>query len=261
MEKPQDIQIIDEPVKNNGGNTVPVVQELLHAEKYVPSELEKQIFGQRIRVENQTGIRLLLKVYGIECQWRTVLECNSSVDVGPLTDLPVKITYEPYGQVVGWVNSLYTLGGTIVPFDLIHTLSEITSDKYVLIGIKKVGELGLADDVTVKSCFCKRNPFLQNLFPAVEYHVLAGYSYLALFAGMALFRYVLGLCNDPSVCDVNVAATRLMEEWNPALYTGEHEGEAVSKIVEYIKLAKNMLLAFPRVITEEEQLLYHKIGS
>jgi hypothetical protein len=104
---------------------------------YAPSSLEKQIFGRRIRIENQSGTRLLLKISSLGGpEWKTVLEPNASVDVGSLDNIPVKATYEPYGDVRGWLYAAYK---GIITFDVVNRLEEVPGNSAVIIKIKKIG--------------------------------------------------------------------------------------------------------------------------
>jgi hypothetical protein len=214
------------------------------------SPLECQIFGRRIRVNNQSGIRFWLKICRSDgSQWESILENNASVDIGTINNIPKSVSYEPYGNIVGRV--YLTQYGTIL-LDDINKLSYLPDNMVVIIKIKRSRMFGWGNDIKIELEPCRKNILLPNLFPSVQLYMTPGYMQGAYCSSIEEFkrkdcinlpRYILGLSRNFSANDVVIKANRLLEEWNLELYEGS-EKDSVCSIISYIEWAKMMLLKF-----------------
>lgn len=206
------------------------------------SQLGIQIFGRRIRVENQSGTRLRIEVCrSDDKQWESVLENNSSIDIGSILDIPKRVSYMAYGNILSWVRM--ACHGTIL-LDDINRFKEVAEHMAVVLRIKS------GNDFQIYSELCRRNVILSKLFPSIELYLMPGYLQGPSYKSVEEFkekdcinfaRYVIGLKSDYSECDVNIKANRLLEEWNPELYQ-DGEREIVKSIRLYIEWAKAALL-------------------
>ena len=206
------------------------------------SQLENQIFGRRIRVSNQSGIRLLIKVCRSDDQkWESILENNSSVDIGSVMDIPKSVKYLAYGNILSWVRM--ACRGTVL-LDQVNSFKEIAEDAVIIVRINN------GNDVQIYSERCRKNVILPKLFPSIELYLMPGYIQGPYYRSIEEFkemdcinfaRYTLGIKSDYSECDVNIKANRLLEEWNPELYQ-EREREIVQSMRLYIEWAKISLL-------------------
>ncbi|MFH1254509.1 MAG: hypothetical protein V1646_03700 [bacterium] len=207
-----------------------------------PSQLEIQIFGRRIRVENQSGTRLRIEVCrSDDKQWESVLENNSSVDIGSITDIPKRVTYMAYGNILSWMHM--TQHGIISP-DKINSFTQIAENMAVFVRINS------GNNVQIYSKCCGKNMIVPNLFPSVGLYMAPGYIQGPCYKSIEEFkerdcinftRYVIGLKSDYSEIDVNIKANRLLEEWNPELYQ-ERERDVAQSIRLYIEWSKAVLL-------------------
>lgn len=212
------------------------------------SPLEQQIFGRRIRVENQSGIRLRLEICrSDDKKWESVLENNSSIDIGSLSEIPKNFTYEPYGRVVEHV--YVTQYGTVI-LDEINKFMEIADCIMVVVRIKESRTFEIGNEVQFDLEGCRKNVILPNLFPSVELYMASGYIQGPYCRSVEEFkerdcinfaRYVLGLGKDYSQYDINIKSSRLLEEWNPELYQ-DKEIDVVKGIRSYLEWAKIILL-------------------
>jgi hypothetical protein len=212
---------------------------------YAPLDLEKQIFGRRIRIENQTGIRILLKIFNLDgYAWKTVLEDNASSDIGSLDEIPAKATFEPYGQTARLFLGHCVLA---IALDDFSKFRNISNNKTVVVRIKKFGILD--NNIEILTPECRKNAFLDNLFPSVDYYMISEHSHGGAYRtieefkaknSIKLARYVLGLSKDFMVCDLKARSKRLLEEWNPELYEPRSRS-LVGQIRDYIEWAKNVL--------------------
>lgn len=212
--------------------------------------LEAQIFGRRIIIVNQSGIRLLVKVFSSAGQmWQSVLENNFNLDIGSLNDIPKSFTFEPYGTIAGRV--YLTQYGTVL-LEEINKFGEIPENFVVAVKIKQSGMLELGNGIEPALECCKKNLIIPNLFPSVALYMTPGYIQGAYCRSVEEFkekdcfnfaRYVLGLGRNYSAYDVKIKAERLLEEWNPELYQ-DSEVEVVQNIKAYIEWARMMLLKF-----------------
>lgn len=212
------------------------------------SPLEQQIFGRRIRVENQSGIRLQLEVYrSDDTKWKSVLENNSSVDIGSLNEIPKYFTYEPYGKIVEHV---YVTQYGKVLLDEISRVRETADGIVVVVRIKRSRTLEVGNEVQIEVECCKKNAILQHLFPSVEYYMTSGYIQGPSYRTIEEFkerdcinfaRYILGLSKYYFANDVNIKSARLLEEWDPELYE-DKERDVIQAIRVHIEWAKMILL-------------------
>ncbi|KKQ11446.1 MAG: hypothetical protein US22_C0026G0005 [candidate division TM6 bacterium GW2011_GWF2_36_6] len=220
------------------------------------SQLETQSFGHRIRVSNQSGIRLLIKVCRNDDQkWESILENNSSVDIGSVMDIPKSVKYSAYGNILSWVRM--ACHGTIL-LDQINSFKEIAEDMAVIVRINN------GNDIQIYSERCRKNVILPKLFPSIELYLMPGYIQGPCYRSIEEFkemdcinfaRYILGIKSDYSECDVNIKANRLLEEWNPELYQ-EREREIVQSMRSYIEWSKISLLGLLEfTISTREQIM------
>ncbi len=212
------------------------------------SRLEAQIFGRRIRVENQSGIRFGIKVCRSDGQiWQSILENRASIDIGSLSDVPRNFIYEPYGN---FVSHLYASQYGTIDLSEISKIGVIAENAVIVVKIKKSGAFSWGNDIKIDLECCRKNVIIQNLFPSVALLMIPGYIQGPCYRTIDEFkekdcinfaRYVLGLGKGYSEYDVNLKSARLFEEWNLELYRDD-EQEIVQSIRSYIDWAKRVLL-------------------
>jgi hypothetical protein len=244
--------------------TVRILRHALNLDEQGRHQLEMRIFGQRVIVKNNymslagnPRPRLLIK--GLRRDgavvWQAILEHGASLDIGScnlsLLANYENISYEPYGQLEqnkkGWVGSFLGLSSKPTVLNLAAILSSCPRDesKMLVVEIKdetptlhlNINERGARHAIVPEAQII-------DLFPSVKYWVAEkGWHYtfeqLQKSYPIDLARYVLGLPKEFSAADARMRYHRLLEEWNPLLYT---ENRLLAEaVIRYLNWALQML--------------------
>ncbi|MFH1254034.1 MAG: metallophosphoesterase family protein [bacterium] len=228
----------------------------------------QSVFGHRLRLTNFTNDRIFVEVEIRDGEsWVAIMESFSSIDLGSIHDIFEKILVIKYQTNV--LSDDFDYSRIEIPLDQIITFQSIPENH--MLNCVVTGRNGQYN-YRFEHTECQKNKLsaihsthsdivnshpAYRAFPSLKNDIMS-----ILISGtierfyesnpIKFYQHVLGLGDEFTAEDVIARSNRLIQEWNPELYTQDDDFDQIKTIQRYIKLAKNYLLHKRQFPTEAE---------